>query len=294
MAVMVNTNKRFALFMVLPALLVMLIMTVYPMISTLYYSFTDFRLLRKSINFVGIKNYAGLLTNGYFLASVWNTVKFTILTVTLEVFLGFFTAIYVNSLKSIRLQKILRTVILLPYLFPTVTAALSWRMMLSPNYGIANQVLASLGLPVHNWFRDIDTAFGMLVVIDVWQNMPFVFLMLYAALQTVPQDQYRAARIDGAGLLAQIWYITIPNLKTALILCALLRTIDTFRIFDKVNLLTGGGPAGSTMTITQYIFTSGIKSLKFGIGSACAIIMTVIVLMLSGIYIRDVINQRGA
>ncbi len=290
---MMNTDKNFARLMVLPALAVMLIMTVWPMLSTLYYSFTDFRLLRRNISFIGLKNYINLLTNEYFLASVWNTVKFTLLTVSLEVVLGFFTALYVNSLKSLRIQKILRVVILLPYLFPTVTAALSWRMMLSPNYGIVNQFLSTLGLPVFNWFRDIRTAFGMLVVIDVWQNMPFVFLMLYAAMQTIPADQYKAAKIDGAGTLAQIWYITIPNLKTALTLCTLLRTIDTFRIFDKVNLLTGGGPAGSTTTITQYIYNNGIKSLKFGIGSACAIIMTILVLILSSMYIKDVMNQKG-
>ena len=290
---MMNTDKNFARLMVLPALAVMLIMTVWPMLSTLYYSFTDFRLLRRNISFIGLKNYINLLTNEYFLASVWNTVKFTLLTVSLEVVLGFFTALYVNSLKSLRIQKILRVVILLPYLFPTVTAALSWRMMLSPNYGIVNQFLSGLGLPVFNWFRDIRTAFGMLVVIDVWQNMPFVFLMLYAAIQTIPADQYKAAKIDGAGTLAQIWYITIPNLKTALTLCTLLRTIDTFRIFDKVNLLTGGGPAGSTTTITQYIYNNGIKSLKFGIGSACAIIMTILVLILSSMYIKDVMNQKG-
>ncbi|MBQ9432744.1 MAG: sugar ABC transporter permease, partial [Synergistaceae bacterium] len=254
---MMNTNRNFALYMVLPALAVMLIMTVWPMLSTVYYSFTDFRLLRRNISYIGLKNYASLLTNEYFLASVWNTVKFTLLTVSFEVVLGFFTALYVNSLKNLRLQKILRTVFLLPYLFPTVTVALSWRMMLSPNYGIVNQFLALLNLPVYNWFRDIHTAFGMLVVIDVWQNTPFVFLMIYAAMQSIPTDQYKAARIDGAGTLAQIWYITIPNLKTALTLCTLLRTIDTFRIFDKVNLLTGGGPAGSTTTITQYIYNNG-------------------------------------
>ena len=112
-------------------------------------------------------------------------------------------------------------------------------------------------------------------------------------MQSIPTDQYKAARIDGAGTLAQIWYITIPNLKTALTLCTLLRTIDTFRIFDKVNLLTGGGPAGSTTTITQYIYNNGIKSLKFGMGSACAIVMTILVLVLSCMYIKDVMNQKG-
>lgn len=286
-------SRNFAALMALPALLTMLFMTVYPMLSTVYYSFTDFRLLRKNIRFIGLKNYADLLTNEYFLASVWNTIKFTVLSVMFEIALGFLMALYVNSLKSIRMQKFMRTAFLIPYLVPTVTAALGWRMMLSPNYGIINELFTALNIPVHNWFRDIDTAFGTLVVIDVWQNAPFVFLLVYAAMQTIPQDQYKAARVDGAGTFAQIWHITIPNLKTALTLCALLRTIDTFRIFDKVNLLTGGGPAGSTTTITQYIYMSGIKSLKFGIGSACAVIMTLIVLALSGIYIRDVISQKG-
>lgn len=284
-------SRNFAILMVLPALLVMLVMTIYPMISTVYYSFTDFRLLRRNINFVGIKNYTNLLSNEYFIASIWNTVKFSLLSVTFEIVFGFLLALYVNSIRHVKLQKILRIFIMLPYLLPTVTVALSWRMMLSPNYGIINQFLTACNIPVFNWFRDIHTAFYVLVVIDVWQNTPFVFLMLYAAMQSIPQDQYKAAKVDGAGKFITVWYITLPNLNNAIMLCVLLRTIDSFRIFDKVNLLTGGGPAGSTTTITQYIFNNGIKSLKFGIGSACAIIMTCLVLILSGIYVRDIIHQ---
>ena len=159
-------------------------------------------------------------------------------------------------------------------------------MMLSPNYGIVNQVLQALHLPVFNWFSDIRTAFGMLVLIDVWQSAPFVFLLLYAALQSVPQGQYEAARIDGANSLKILFYVTIPNIKNSLALCALLRTIDSFRLFDKVNLLTGGGPANSTSTITQYLYNYGIKSLDFGFGSAGAIVMTILVLILSSVYIK--------
>ncbi len=184
----------------------------------------------------------------------------------------------------------MRTFLLLPYLLPTVTVALIWRMMLSPNYGIVNQVLTALNIPVYNWFSDIHTAFGMLVLIDVWQCAPFVFLLLYAALQSVPQTQYEAARIDGAGPVKILFYVTIPNIKTSLALCALMRTIDSFRLFDKVNLLTGGGPANSTSTITKYLYNYGISSLDFGFGSAGAVIMAILVLILSSFYIKRAIS----
>ena len=199
-------------------------------------------------------------------------------------------ALFVNSLN--KGQKIMRTLLLLPYLLPTVTVALIWRMMLSPNYGIVNQFLESLHIPVYNWFSDIETAFGMLVLIDVWQCAPFVFLLLYAALQSVPQSQYEAARMDGAGPLKILFYITIPNIKKSLALCALLRTIDSFRLFDKVNLLTGGGPANSTSTITQYLYNYGIKTFDFGFGSAGAVVMLIIVLILSSFYIKRAIKQK--
>lgn len=286
-------SKRFASLMMLPTLFTMIIMTVYPMISTVIYSLTNFRLLKKNLSFVGIQNYNNLLQNEYFQLAILTTVKFTLFTVVFEMILGFLFALYVNSLKSQKVQKIMRTLILLPYLLPAVTVALSWRMMLSANYGIVNQWLEDWHLPVFNWFSDIHTAFPMLVIIDVWQNTPFVFLLLYASMQSIPKDQYKAAKIDGSRAFSTLWYVTIPNLKTSLALCALLRTIDSFRIFDKVNLLTGGGPANSTTTITQYIYNFGIKNLKFGLGSAGALIMTILVLILSSLYIKSAIKTKG-
>ena len=284
-------TKRFGLGMITPTLIVLLIMTAYPQIFTLYYSFTDYNLLRnlrQPAEFIALKNYTDLLTDAYFQQSIWNTVKFTILAVIFEMLIGFIMALFVNCLR--RGQKFMRTTLLLPYLLPTVTVALIWRMMLSPNYGIVNQVLQALGLPVYNWFSDIHTAFGMLVLIDVWQSAPFVFLLLYAALQSVPQSQYEAAKIDGANRIKTLFYVTIPNIKNSLALCALLRTIDSFRLFDKVNLLTGGGPANSTSTITQYLYNYGISSLDFGFGSAGAIVMTILVLILSSVYIKRAIQ----
>ena len=279
-------TNRFGIGMLTPTLIVLLVMTAYPLIFTFVYSFTDYNYLKGTENasFVLFDNYVSLFKNGYFQQAVWNTIKFTILAVVLEMALGLLIAVFVNSLK--RGQKIMRTLLLLPYLLPAVTVALSWRMMLSANYGIINQFLKGLGLPVFNWFMDTKTAFGTILLIDVWQNVPFVFLLLYASLQSVSENQYEAARIDGAGFFQQFWYITLPNIKGSLALCALLRTIDTFRLFEKVNVLTGGGPAGTTTTITQFLYTYGIKSLAFGFGSAGAIVMTLLVLILSSFYIK--------
>ena len=279
-------TNRFGIGMLTPTLIVLLVMTAYPLIFTFVYSFTDYNYLKGTENasFVLFDNYVSLFKNGYFQQAVWNTIKFTILAVVLEMALGLLIAVFVNSLK--RGQKIMRTLLLLPYLLPAVTVALSWRMMLSANYGIINQFLKGLGLPVFNWFMDTKTAFGTILLIDVWQNVPFVFLLLYASLQSVSENQYEAARIDGAGFFQQFWYITLPNIKGSLALCALLRTIDTFRLFEKVNVLTGGGPAGTTTTITQFLYTYGIKSLDFGFGSAGAIVMTWLVLILSSFYIK--------
>lgn len=279
-------TARFGLGMLTPTMIVLLVMTAYPLIFTFVYSFTDYNYLKgtQDASFVLFENYTSLIQNGYFQQAVWNTVIFTVLAVVLEMGFGLLIAVFVNSLK--RGQKIMRTLLLLPYLLPAVTVALSWRMMLSANYGIINQFLESLGLPVFNWFMDTQTAFGTILVIDVWQNVPFVFLLLYASLQSVSENQYEAARIDGAGFFQQFWYITLPNIKGSLALCALLRTIDTFRLFEKVNVLTGGGPAGTTTTITQFLYTYGIKSLDFGFGSAGAIVMTLLVLILSSFYIK--------
>ena len=282
-------EKAFPRLMITPTLLVLIIMTAYPLIFTFIYSFTDYNYLKpQATQFTGLTQYINLFKNGYFRQAVLNTIKFTVLAVCFEMVLGLLVAVFVNSLR--KGQKTMRTLLLLPYLLPAVTVALSWKMMLSQNYGIVNQVLNFFNLPVYNWFMDTRTAFGTILLIDVWQNVPFVFLLLYASLQAVPSTQYEAARIDGAGTVQQFFYITIPNIKSGLALCALLRTIDTFRLFEKVNVLTGGGPAGTTATITQFLYNYGISNLKFGFGSAGAVVMTVLVLILSSFYIKRAIQ----
>ena len=209
------TTTRFGISMLTPTMILLLVMTAYPMIFTFIYSFTDYNYLKGTdqASFILFNNYTKLFNNGYFQQAVWNTIIFTVLAVILEMGLGLLIAVFINSLR--RGQKIMRTLLLLPYLLPAVTVALSWRLMLSSNYGIVNQFLEALGLPVFNWFMDTKTAFATILVIDVWQNVPFVFLLLYASLQSVSENQYEAARIDGAGFFQQFWYVTLPNIKSS-------------------------------------------------------------------------------
>lgn len=279
------SRKNFAVLMQSPTFIILTVLSIYPLIYTLYYSMTNFYYISKDkMAFVGLKNYIDLFKNPYFIRAVINTIKFTLACTILETITGVAVAVYVNGLKHFR--KIMRTIILLPNLLPPVTAALIWKIMLSNNYGIINEFLALMHLPVFNWFFDTRTAMPVIILIDVWQCMPFVFLLIYASLQTVPQTLYEAARIDGANGWHEFRYITVPGISGAIILCLLLRTIDSFRMFDKINILTGGGPANTTATITQFIYTYGIKSLKFGYGSAGAVVMAVIVMLLSVQYIK--------
>ena len=279
------SRKTFAILMESPTFVILTVLSIYPFVYTLYYSLTNFYYISKDgLDFVGLKNYADLVRNPYFIRAVMNTIKFTVACTLLETVAGVAVAVYVNGLRHFK--KTMRTILLLPNLLPPVTAALIWKIMLSNNYGIINEFLRFMHIPVFNWFFDTRTAMPVIILIDVWQCMPFVFLLIYASLQTVPQTLYEAAKIDGANKWHEFRYITMPCISGAVVLCLLLRTIDSFRMFDKINILTGGGPANTTATITQFIYTYGIKSLKFGYGSAGAVVMAAIVLLLSIQYIK--------
>ncbi|MDY3017515.1 carbohydrate ABC transporter permease [Blautia sp.] len=285
-----GTKALFAYEMTVPTIAVILIMTVYPVIFTVLYSFTDYNYLKGTYSWLGLKNYKDLISNAFFRQSVWNTIVFTLIAVVIEILLGLLLALYVNSLKMKKGKKVFRTLVLLPYLLPAVTVALIWRMMLSPNYGIVTHIFEALGVSAYNWFYDMKTAFGTILVIDIWQNTPFAFLLLYACLQGVSESQKEAAAIDGAGYAQTFIHVVLPNISSGIALCAMLRTIDTFRLFEKVNILTGGGPAGTTSTITQFMYTYGIKTLKFGFASASSIIMTILVLIFSVGYVKKAIH----
>ncbi|NMB94334.1 MAG: sugar ABC transporter permease [Flexilinea flocculi] len=277
--------------MSLPTVIILAFLTVFPLGYTIYYSFTNFNMLKpKTLKFIGLSNFEKILADPYFQQALLNTLKFMVLAVILETGIGLLVALLVNSLT--KGQKLIRTLLLLPVVLPPVTVALIWRIMLSNNYGIINKLLELIGIAPVSWLNDVRTAFYCILVIDVWQYMPFAFLLIYASLQSVPESQYEAAQIDGANAFHRFWYITIPNIMGGIVLVILLRSIDSIRLFDKVNILTRGGPANTTATITQYIYNYGVGNYRIGFSSAGAIVMTLIVLLISSLYVKRAFQRN--
>ena len=288
---MKKNNTLYAYLMSSPAMLVLTVLSVFPLLFILWYSLTDYYYLStRPPQFVLFDNYIRLFRDRYFLQALGNTLRFTALAVLFEVTLGMMVALLVKSFR--RGQEALRTVTLLPTLLPPVTVALGWQIMLSNNYGLINGLLGLFGLGPVSWLTDVNTAFYAILVIDIWQYTPFAFLLLYAAMQGIPQGQYEAAAIDGAGKWAQFRFVTLPNILHNVVMVTLLRIIDTFRLFDKVNILTKGGPANTTATITQYIYHNGVNMFKVGYASAASVVMTLIILILAAGYIRQNFRAR--
>ena len=281
---MIKTNKSFIYSMILPSAVLLTVLSIFPLFFTIKNSFTDYYLLSKTrSSFIGVRNYVNIFKDAYFQKSLWNTVKFTILAVIAETLFGLVLALFVNSLR--KGQHLVRTLLLLPMLVPTVTAALIWQTMFSNNNGIINQMLEFVKMSPVNWLMDVKTAFNAILIIDIWQYTPLSFLLIYAELQTVPQSQYEAADIDGASYWNKLIHIILPDISTGIGMVVLVRTIDTFRLFDKINILTRGGPANSTATISQYIYQYGTKNLQIGYSGAASVIMTAAVLILASTYL---------
>ena len=288
---MKKKNTLYAYLMSSPAMLVITVLSIFPLLFILWYSLTDYYYLStRAPKFILFDNFVKLFKDQYFLQALGNTLRFTALAVFFEVLLGLAVAVLVKSAR--RAQKALRTMTLLPTLLPPVTVALIWQIMLSNNYGLLNNLLGLFGLSPVNWLMDVNTAFYAILVIDIWQYTPFAFLLLYAAMQGIPQGQYEAAAIDGAGKWSQFRFVTVPNIMRNIIMVSLLRVIDTFRLFDKVNILTKGGPANTTATITQYIYHNGVNMFKVGLASAASVVMTLIILTLAAGYIRQNFKAR--
>lgn len=279
------SKRGFQWAMLAPVTLLLICVTVFPLIYTITNSFTDYYYLASDAKqFIGFSNYMKIIQDEQFLQAVWNTIKFMLLAVSIETALGLGIAVLIESMR--RGQKVLRITMLIPSLLPPVTVALIWQMMLSNHNGIINHLLHWFGVGPFNFLMDINIAFNAILFIDIWQWTPFAFLLLYAGLQSVPRPQYEAARVDGAGKMRIFLHITLPNMLPTLFMVILLRTIDTFRLFDKVNILTGGGPANSTTTITQYVYKQGVYNLQIGYGAAASVIMVLLVLVFSVFYIK--------
>ncbi|HEX9722716.1 MAG TPA: sugar ABC transporter permease [Vicinamibacteria bacterium] len=266
-----ETNQAY--FFVAPAFTLVTLLALVPLIAVVWMS------LRRVMPVFGIDrwasfaNFAHLFSDSRFWSSLETTLYFAVVAVTLEIALGLGIALLLH--RSFRGRGLARTAVLIPWALPTVVAARMWEWIYNPDFGIMNYLLQKLSLtsgPV-SWLGDPFWAIHAAILADAWKTTPFAALILLAGLAAIPPDLARAARVDGAGSFRVFFEITLPLLRPALVVTALFRFLDSFRVFDAIYVLTGGGPANTTETLAVYIYKVVFQTLRFGYGSAIAVTM---------------------
>lgn len=275
-----------------PGLVVLALIIIYPLVYSFYLSFHDWSIntFLQGINFVGLKNYSTLLMDAAFIKSLGVTLGFMIMAISIELILGFFLALLLN--QSIKGRGFIRAVVLLPMMCANVVIGLTWRLLYNYEFGFFNYFFSLFSLQPVEWLSNPGIALGSLALVDIWNTTSFVAIMLLAGLQTLPKDTYEAADIDGANKIQVLGYITLPLLKPIILVSLLWRIIDTFRIFDVPFLLTGGGPAGSTQTISIYIYRYGFKNFMLSRASASSYLMVLILMIIAGILLRFMRREK--
>ncbi len=244
----------------------------------------DSALIKK--NFTGGKQFAAVLTDTRVHHTLGVTLFFTVLSVGFELVLGLALALIMN--KAMRGKGLIRTLSLIPWAIPTSVAALIWAYMYDGSSGIVAILLEKahiLGSST-DLLMSSRAALGAVIMADVWKTTPYMALLLLAGLQTISASLYEAAEVDGASKLKQFWHITLPMLKPSILIALLFRTLDAFRVFDLIYVLTGGGPGGSTESISLYAYKTMFAQTKFGYGAAIVIVMAVTVGIISYAYMK--------
>ena len=276
-----RSERRLGLLLLAPALVGLAGLTVYPALSVLWLSLEQ-RVPIFGINrFVGLDNYHFLATDTRFWNAARVTLVFTAVSVGLELALGTLTALALRAQQTcVRLALAL---LLLPWALPSVVTAKIFEWLYHPAAGLVNFVLGGWTI---NWLGDPTLALAGLVLADVWRTMPFVTLLCYARLLTIPGELFEAAQVDGAGRVATFVYVTLPMLRQVLLIALLFRTLDALRAFDLMFVLTGGGPAATTETLTVYAYRSLFQILQLGLGSAVGVTVFAAVMVVAWGYLR--------
>ncbi len=281
--------RREGMLYLLPALVALAVLTVYPGVWVLWLSLQQRVPIFGIDRFDGLANYAFLLSDPRFWVALRVTLVFTIASVGLEVILGIAVAL---ALWRQRLgRRLALGLLLLAWALPAVVTAKMFEWLYHPAAGLVNFLLG--GRPF-NWLGDPALALPALILADVWRTMPFVALLCYARLLGIPAEMYEAAEVDGAGRAAILRLITLPMLRRILMIAALFRTLDALRAFDLMFVLTRGGPAGTTETLTLYAYRSLFQTLQLGFGSAVGVVVFALVMLVAWGYLTAQRRQEAA
>lgn len=273
--------RRRALVMTAPALALLALLTVYPALWVVWLSLQERIPIFDIARFAGLRHYVFLLGDSRFLGALGTTLRFTVASVALELVLGLAVALALIGQR--RGRRLAFSLLLLAWAMPAVVTARIFEWLYHPAAGLVNYALGGAAL---NWLGDPRLALPAVILADVWRTMPFVAVLAYARLLGIPAELYEAAHVDGAGPLATFTRVTLPMLRRVLLIAVLFRTLDALRAFDLMFVLTGGGPANTTETLTLYAYRGIFQMLQFGFGSAIGVIVFALVMTVAWLYLR--------
>lgn len=272
--------------MAAPSLILIFALAIYPLLYTIFISFTELNMMTGETQYKGLTNYIQAFTSGEFWNSVWVTLLFTILSLVIQLPLGVLVALLLN--QEFKGRWLLRSIVLVPWAVPTLVNSTLWNWIFNTQYGAANRLLIQFNLisePII-WFDTPMKAMGVIVFADTWRMLPLYVLMMLASLQTIPQSQIEAAILDGAGAFSRFRNVILPLIKPMLLVVLVIRTMQALKVFDIIYMLTHGGPANGTMVISYYIYNQSFGFMHFSYGAALAIIVAVISTIITVLYVK--------
>jgi multiple sugar transport system permease protein len=268
-----------ALAFLSPTLLVLSAFVFFPVVFSFYLSFHTWHMFSASATFVGLGNYSAIVKNPEFWSVLKNTAYYTLGTVPLNMVISLGVAFFLN--KKLAGKKFLRTAFFAPVVMSSVAAAVIWRWVYEPSFGLLNYFLSWFGIPAVNWLNNPTSAMFALIAMGVWKSFGFNMVLFSAGLQGIPEHYYEAAQIDGAGKWKQFWNITIPLLSPTTFFVLVMSVIGSFQVFDTVYVLTSGGPLGSTKVLVFYLYEQAFKFFDMGYASAVAYLLFAVVFILT-------------
>lgn len=279
-------EARVGKMMAAPSLVLIFALAIYPLLYTIFISFTELNMMTGETQYKGVENYIQAFTSGEFWNSVWVTLLFTLLSLLIQLPLGVLVALLLN--QEFKGRWLLRSVVLIPWAVPTLVNSTLWNWIFNTQYGAANRILMQFNLisePII-WFDSPMKAMGVIVFADTWRMLPLYVLMMLASLQTIPQAQIEAAVLDGAGAFSRFRNVILPLIKPMLLVVLVIRTMQALKVFDIIYMLTHGGPANGTMVISYYIYNQSFGFMHFSYGAALAIVVAVISTIITVVYVR--------
>lgn len=278
-------DARFGYALAAPSLTVLFLIILFPVLSALYTSLHEYTLIAPNFDiFTGFDNFRLALADAEFRHSAWLTVRFVIGVVLLEFVIGFGIALMLNKVE--RFKPIYYAILLCPLLMNPVIVGLIWRMFLHPNLGIVNYLLSTVGLGPVNWLGDTKIAIWTVIMVDIWHQVSFMIVLLLAGLASLPKEPYEAARVDGANAFQCFIHITLPMMRTVIIVTLLIRLIFAVKTYDLIYIMTRGGPGVATDLVSYFIYRTAFVGLNIGEASAMSIILLTAILGLTAYLYR--------